>query len=82
MLRIFVSELADDRVILDDFFVTSWKGEMITRDVDQYVQEKYGTDIVHIFGTDVIESMLTWDSEEYAARKIRKLFVPRGDDAG
>jgi len=51
---------------------------MITRDVDQYAREKYGDDIVHIFGTDTIASMPDWDSEQYAAKKIRKIFVPRG----
>lgn len=50
---------------------------MITKDVDQYAREKYGTDIIHVFGTDTIESMDSWDREGYAARKIRKLFVPR-----
>ncbi len=50
---------------------------MITRDVDQYCREKYGEDIVHIFGTDTIESMSGWDEEGYAAKKVRKLFVPR-----
>lgn len=51
---------------------------MITRDVDQYARQKYGDDIVHIFGTDTIASMPDWDSEQYAAKKIRKIFVPRG----
>ena len=64
-------------VIIDDYFLKNWEGEMITRDVDQYCREKYGEDIVHIFGTDTIESMSGWDEEGYAAKKVRKLFVPR-----
>lgn len=66
-----------EMVIIDDYFVKNWSGEMITKDVDQYCREKYGEDIVHIFGTDTIESMPSWDSEGYAAKKVRKLFVPR-----
>ena len=50
---------------------------MITRDVDIYAREKYGTDIIHVFGTDTLESMPSWDGEGYAAKKIHKLFVPR-----
>ena len=53
---------------------------MITKDVDLYCQKKYGDDIVHIFGTDTIASMPSWDSEEYAAKIVRKLFVPRSSD--
>lgn len=41
MLDIFVSEIADVRVILDDYFTREWQGEMITRDVDLYVKQKY-----------------------------------------
>jgi nicotinic acid mononucleotide adenylyltransferase len=36
---------------------------MITKDVDLYAREKYGNNIIHIFGTDTIESMSEWDSE-------------------
>lgn len=36
---------------------------MITRDVDIYARGKYGNDIVHVFGTDTIESMPEWDEE-------------------
>ncbi len=50
---------------------------MITRDVDEYVQKKYGKDVCHIFGTDTIPSMPEWDSEQYAAKIVKKLFVPR-----
>ena len=49
MLDIFVSEIADSRVICDDYFVRKWEGEMITRDVDEYVRVQYGEDICHIF---------------------------------
>jgi len=77
MLEMFVSEIGDERVIIDDYFVKNWDGEMITRDVDLYAREKYGDNIVHVFGTDTIESMPEWDEEWYAARKIKKLFVPR-----
>ena len=50
---------------------------MITKDVDIYARAQYGDDICHIFGTDTIESMSEWDSEQYAAKMIHKLFVPR-----
>lgn len=50
---------------------------MITRDVDIYAREKYGDNIIHVFGTDTITSMPEWDEEGYAAKKIKKLFVPR-----
>lgn len=50
---------------------------MITRDVDLYVRSKYGEDICHIFGTDTILSMPDWDTEQYAAKIIKKLFIPR-----
>jgi nicotinic acid mononucleotide adenylyltransferase len=63
-------------MILDEEFF-SWDREMMTRDVDLYAREKYGEDIVHVFGTDTIESMREWDEEGYAAKKIYKLFVPR-----
>lgn len=77
MLRLFVEDVADDRLILDDYFLKNWKEEMVTRDVDTYAREKYGEDISHIFGTDTIASMPSWDTEQYAAKKIKKLFIPR-----
>jgi epoxyqueuosine reductase len=77
MLEIFAWEIDDARVVIDDYFVRNWQWEMITKDVDIYVHEKYGTDIIHVFGTDTIESMSGWDSEWYAAKKISKLFAPR-----
>ena len=54
---------------------------MITKDVDLYIREKYGEDTIHIFGTDTIESMPLWDAEMYAAKTVKKLFVPRGLDS-
>lgn len=78
LLDIFCREIADERVIIDDYFVREWEGDMITRDVDIYSRERYGEDIIHIFGTDTIPSMPEWDSEWYAAREINKLFIPRG----
>lgn len=63
MLDIFVSEIDDPRVVIDDYFVREWKGEMVTKDVDIYVREKYGEESIHVFGTDTIESMPSWDSE-------------------
>jgi epoxyqueuosine reductase len=77
MLEIFAWEIDDARVVIDDYFVRNWQWEMITKDVDIYVHEKYGTDIIHVFGTDTVESMSDWDSEWYAAQKISKLFAPR-----
>ncbi len=77
MLRIFVDEIDDRRVSIDEYFLNNWEGEMITKDVDLYAREKYGEDIIHIFWTDTIESMPTWDEEGYAAKVIQKLFVPR-----
>ncbi len=78
LCEIFVWEVLDDRVILDlEFF--SWKKEMITRDVDIYAREKYGDELVHVFGTDVIPAMPLWDSDDYAAKKIQKLFIQRGE---
>jgi predicted adenine nucleotide alpha hydrolase (AANH) superfamily ATPase/very-short-patch-repair endonuclease len=77
MLQIFVSEIGDERVIIDDYFVRNWEGEMITRDVDVYVREQYGEDIVHVFWTDTIATMPEWDEEWYAAKRVKKLFVPR-----
>jgi nicotinic acid mononucleotide adenylyltransferase len=71
----FVREIWDDRVILDTEFIT-WDREMITKDVDQYVQDTYGP-CIHIFGTDTIASMPDWDEEWYAAREISKIFIPR-----
>ncbi len=52
---------------------------MITRDVDIYAREKYGDELVHVFGTDVIPAMPLWDSDDYAAKKIQKLFIQRGE---
>ena len=63
MLRVFVSEIADERVIIDAYFTENWEGEMITRDVDEYCKKTYGDDIIHVFGTDTIESMPEWDEE-------------------
>jgi epoxyqueuosine reductase len=65
------------KIIIDDHFIRNWEWEMITRDVDLYAREKYGEDIIHIFGTDTIESMPLWDSEWYTAKVVRKIFVPR-----
>lgn len=82
MLSLFLKDIRDARVTVDDFFVKNWTGEMITRDVDAYAREKYGENIVHIFGTDTIKHMKNWDSDGYAAKKIQKLFFPRpGDDS-
>ncbi len=53
---------------------------MITRDVDLYAREKYGDDVVHIFGTDTIVSMPDWDSDGYAAKRVKKIFIPRNLD--
>jgi nicotinate (nicotinamide) nucleotide adenylyltransferase len=76
MCEIFIEEINDPRVVLDfEFF--SWTGEMITRDVDIYARGKYGGGIVHIFGTDTIASMPSWDVEQYAAKVVKKVFVPR-----
>lgn len=77
MLEMFRDEVGDERVIIDDYFVKNWEGEMITRDVDVYARGKYGESIVHVFGTDTIASMPEWDEEWYAAKTIQKLFVPR-----
>jgi nicotinic acid mononucleotide adenylyltransferase len=54
---------------------------MITKDVDAYCKKQYGDDVVHIFGTDTIEGMPEWDSEQYAAKVVKKLFVPRGPES-
>ena len=78
MCEIFVSEFKDKRVIFDPHFL-HFEWEMITRDVDVYAREKYGTDIVHVFGTDTLSSMPSWDGEGYALSKIKKLFIPRGN---
>lgn len=77
MLRIFVDEIDDERVLIDEYFLNNWEGEMITKDVDLYCQKEYGEDIIHIFGTDTLETMPTWDGESYAMKKIDKLFIPR-----
>lgn len=83
MLYIFLKEFNSDRIILDDYFVCEWKEwNMITRDVDKYVREKYGNDICHVFGSDVLDSMMDWDSEQYAAKIIKKIIVPRGKQSG
>lgn len=63
MLDLFVRDIRDKRVIVDDYFVKNWKGEMIIRDVDEYATKTYGENIVHIFGTDTMTSMLDWDNE-------------------
>ena len=63
LLQIFASEISDERVVIDDYFIKNWEGEMITCDVDEYVREKYGKNIVHVFGTDTAQSMSEWDSE-------------------
>lgn len=78
LCNIFIQEINDPRVILDTEFF-SWMSEMTTKDVDIFAREKYWEDIVHVFGTDTVESMPYWDSEWYAARHIQKLFVPRWD---
>jgi epoxyqueuosine reductase len=77
LLDIFVTEIADERVIVDSYFIREWEDEMITRDADEYCRKIYGEDIIHIFGTDTIGSMSDWDSEQYAAKIVKKLFVPR-----
>lgn len=54
LCQIFVEEIRDARVIADYYFLDTFTGEMITQDVDIYAREKYGEDIIHIFGTDTI----------------------------
>ena len=80
LLQIFVEEIANEKVIIDDYFIKNWQWEMITRDVDEYVRERYWDDICHIFGSDTIDSMPDWDSEWYAAKVVKKLFIPRGEN--
>ncbi len=63
MMRLFVKDIGDDRIVLDTHFLDEWNAEMTTQDVDQYVREAYSEDIVHVFGTDTIASMPFWDSE-------------------
>ncbi|MFZ2255180.1 MAG: hypothetical protein WAW59_06025 [Patescibacteria group bacterium] len=63
MLEMFCREIGDERVFIDDYFVKNWEGEMITKDVDIYSKNKYGDDIIHVFGTDTIASMNEWDEE-------------------
>ncbi len=77
LLDIFLWEIWDTRLIVDDYFIQNWEWEMITRDVDEYTKKTYGEDICHIFGTDTIDTMPEWDDELYAAQKIKKLFIPR-----
>jgi nicotinate-nucleotide adenylyltransferase len=77
MLDIFVGEIHDPRVCIDRHFVDIHTGTMTTQDADVYARGMYGTDIVHIFGTDTIPSMPQWDIDMYAARSIEKLFIPR-----
>ena len=74
------SEWQKSKVIIDDHFIQNWSWEMITRDVDLYAREKYGDDVVHIFGTDTIVSMPDWDSDGYAAKRVKKIFIPRNLD--
>ena len=81
MCDIFIEEISDSRVIVDYYFLDTFTDEMITCDVDIYAREKYGEDIVHVFGTDTIASMSSWDEEQYAAKVIRKLFVPRSSNS-
>lgn len=80
LLQIFVEEIANEKVIIDDYFIKNWQWEMITRDVDEYVRERYWDDICHIFGSDTIDSMPDWDSEWYAAKVVKKLFILRGEN--
>ncbi len=77
MCNIFQNEIGDDRLVLDYYFLDTFKEEMITRDVDEYARIKYGESIIHVFWTDTIPSMNMWDSEKYAAQKIHKIFIPR-----
>ncbi len=79
MIDIFVEEIQNARVEVDYYFLDTFRDEMITRDVDVYARSQYGDDIVHVFWTDTITSMPEWDEEQYAAKQIRKLFVPRGE---
>lgn len=79
MCDIFASEIGDSRVVMDYYFLDTFTGEMITRDVDEYVRATYGDAIVHIFGTDTVASMSEWDSVQYATKVIKKIFIPRSD---
>lgn len=65
------------KVVADYHFLDTFTDEMITRDADIYARKAYSEDIIHVFGTDTIASMLEWDSEQYAVKVVKKLFVPR-----
>lgn len=80
MIDIFVEEIQDSRVEVDYYFLDTFHDEMITQDVDIYARSRYGDDIVHVFGSDTIASMSEWDTEQYAAKQIQKLFVPRNQE--
>ncbi len=81
MCRIFTKECRDKRVILDEYFFDK-KGEMITKDVDEYVAKNYDWERIHIFWSDVIDSICEWDSENYASQKIKKIFIKRKGEVG
>lgn len=80
LLEIFLRDIHDSRVIVDDYFIRDWQWEMITRDVDEYARNIYGEDITHIFWMDTIDFMCDWDSEQYAAKVVKKIFIPRWSD--
>lgn len=79
LCRIFVQEINDKRVVLDCYFLEEFLGEMITKDVDYYVREKYREECIHVFGSDTLVTMPNWDNENYALKKIKKLIIPRAD---
>lgn len=49
MCNIFQNEIGDDRLVLDYYFLDTFKDEMITRDVDEYARTKYSESIIHVF---------------------------------
>ncbi len=76
MCRLFTKECRDTRVVLDEYFF-DFKWEMITKDVDEYVAKNYTWERVHIFGSDAVDTICGWDKEEYASKKIQKIFIRR-----
>lgn len=69
MLEIFVADLRDNRVEIDDFFIW-W--EKSKNQIFDYCNEKYGENIYYIFGTDEI-----LENQNFSFQNFKKILIPR-----
>ncbi len=75
MLDIFVRDIRDKRVVVDDFFLNQDIVEPHIDEITDYIHKNYSDGVTFVFGFEKIFSLL--DEESLSFQKIKKLFVPQ-----